>query len=184
MTLTSDYTMIRSCRYTLLTINILWSWTYSSDLGYRIVRLCIGRISVNVLLRCNTGNWGNESLLQDKNKHISWNKRSDKRHTFISVNIFSFASASFWVTIWIFKQETNLVPTQPDVCPFLWCVCPLKRSYPRSRASRTERKNPGGRAPFCTCFCDYCQKWKWLVAVVWGPLRAVEGRVIQTWPLS
>lgn len=66
MTLTSDYTMIRSCRYTLLTINILWSWTYSSDLGYRIVRLCIGRISVNVLLRCNTGNWGNESLLQEK----------------------------------------------------------------------------------------------------------------------
>lgn len=68
MTLTSDYTMIRSCRYTLLTINILWSWTYSSDLGYRIVRLCIGRISVNVLLRCNTGNWGNESLLQEKTK--------------------------------------------------------------------------------------------------------------------
>lgn len=184
MTLTSDYTMIRSCRYTLLTINILWSWTYSSDLGYRIVRLCIGRISVNVLLRCNTGNWGNESLLQEKTN--TYHEIKGLIRDILSYLLISFRSHQrvFELQFEYLNKRRILVPTQPDVCPFLWCVCPLKRSYPRSRASRTERKNPGGRAPFCTCFCDYCQKWKWLVAVVWGPLRAVEGRVIQTWPLS
>lgn len=134
MTLTSDYTMIRSCRYTLLTINILWSWTYSSDLGYRIVRLCIGRISVNVLLRCNTGNWGNESLLQEKTN--TWNKRSDKRHTFISVNIFSFASASFELQFeYLNKRRILFLHSQTSVhfsdASVLWSVPILVVGHPR-----------------------------------------------------
>lgn len=39
-----------------------------------MVRLCMGRMSVYVLLRCNIGNWGNESLLQIKDQKIKINK--------------------------------------------------------------------------------------------------------------